>query len=428
MVRIMNKITSLISAIFIFISCIAGSRTENTEFDDLENLAISAALSYRTLAWNGSIDTDTPEFAWNTAGWYAAYKANLELSDDAVLSGDQLKEIQSIILSGKTAAAPPDTVNTKCMVNDGKIFWEFPEINEYFRSYLGVSSEVNCKKNGDSTFVVTIRDHLRFNAVEETVFNIGFNKENGGYSLSEFSRNEFYGLDFTPELLHDANLLSNLLPIYENITITEDYSNGFGVISHSVKTDNGYAFWLNGGSVGYYDEYSFCTEDNGKVSVMPAGTSPEWLDDYVANMMLPDNGEEFILLTCTQEEEIFFIDYGSSSTVYTVDRGTLALKKVESFDENDVSYYMAKFDYGKKITEPDTIAVWKKPLRTVTLNLLYSDGRTVRQSFTVPSDWEFDAAEYCRWGTVYMDKGCTKPYKYPGKGTNYTLYVRENAG
>lgn len=92
---------------------------------------------------------------------------------------------------------------------------------------------------------------------------------------------------------------------------------------------------------------------------MPADTSPEWLDDYVANMMLPGDGADFIRLTCTQEEEMFFIDYGSSSTVYTIDRGTLALKKVESFDENDVSYYTAKFDYGKKVTEPDTIAAWK---------------------------------------------------------------------
>ena len=110
MVRIMNRIISIISAISLFISSIAGCRTENTEFDDLEALAISAALSYRTLAWNGSIDTDTPEFAWNTAGWYAAYKANLEFSDDAVLSGDQLIKIQNVILNGKTAAAPPDTV------------------------------------------------------------------------------------------------------------------------------------------------------------------------------------------------------------------------------------------------------------------------------------------------------------------------------
>lgn len=57
----MDRITSIISAISIFISCIAGYRTENTEFDDLEALAISAALSYHTQAWNGSIDTDTPD-------------------------------------------------------------------------------------------------------------------------------------------------------------------------------------------------------------------------------------------------------------------------------------------------------------------------------------------------------------------------------
>ena len=236
MVKIMNRITSLISAISIFISCISGYRIENTEFDDLEALAISAALSYRTLAWNGSIDTDTPEFAWNTAGWYAAYKANLEFSDDAVLSGDQLKEIQNVILSGEAAAAPPDTVNTKCVVNDGKTCWEFPDIYEYFRSYLGVSSEVNCEKTGDSTFVVTIREHLRFNAVEEIVFSIGFNKENDGYALSDFSRSEFYDLDFTPELLHDANLLSNLLPIYENLTIIQTDS-GRSPIRSKLTTD-----------------------------------------------------------------------------------------------------------------------------------------------------------------------------------------------
>lgn len=64
----MNRITSIISAISIFISCISGYRIENTEFDDLEALAISAALSYRTLAWNGSIDTDTPDVRMEHGG------------------------------------------------------------------------------------------------------------------------------------------------------------------------------------------------------------------------------------------------------------------------------------------------------------------------------------------------------------------------
>lgn len=72
----MKKTVALIIMIALIISCFTGCGNKTAAFDDLENLAISAALSYRTLVWNGSMDTDTPEFAWNTAGWYAAYIAN----------------------------------------------------------------------------------------------------------------------------------------------------------------------------------------------------------------------------------------------------------------------------------------------------------------------------------------------------------------
>ena len=75
----MKKIAALIIMTAVIISCFTGCGGKTAGFDDLENLAISAALSYRTLVWNGSMDTDTSEFAWNTAGWYAAYIANLEL-------------------------------------------------------------------------------------------------------------------------------------------------------------------------------------------------------------------------------------------------------------------------------------------------------------------------------------------------------------
>lgn len=61
---------------------------------------------------------------------------------------------------------------------------------------------------------------------------------------------------------------------------------------------------------------------------------------------------DLIRLTCTEEEEIFYVDHGASSTVYTIDRGTLALKKIESFDEKDESYFTAKFSYGDKLPEP----------------------------------------------------------------------------
>ncbi len=425
----MKKIAALIIMTAVIISCFTGCGGKTAGFDDLENLAISAALSYRTLVWNGSMDTDTPEFAWNTAGWYAAYIANLELSDDAALSKDQLKDIQNVILPGEAVMTPPDDINAEAETRDGKTYWKFTEINDDLHSYLGVISEVNCEKAQNNSYVVTIRDHLRFDVVEETVFNIGFKEENDSYILSEFSRNEFIDLDFTTDMLYDANHLSNLFSIYDNLTITEDHSSGYGSFVYSRKTDNGYTLWTDDGSSGYYDEFRFYTSDNatGKVSVTPDGTSSDCLDDYIAITRLPDEGADLIRLTCTEEEEIFYVDYGFSSTVYTIDRGTLALKKTESFDENDESFFMAKFSYGDKLPEPDTIAAWKGPLRTVSLKLLYSDGETLGLSFTIPADWEFDVYEYCPWGTAYLDEGCTELYEYPGDGIDYTIYVCEGA-
>ena len=425
----MKKIAALIIMTAVIISCFTGCGGKTAGFDDLENLAISAALSYRTLVWNGSMDTDTPEFAWNTAGWYAAYIANLELSDDAALSEDQLKDIQNVILTGEAVMTPPDDINAEAETRDGKTYWKFTEINDDLHSYLGVISEVNCEKAQNNSYVVTIRDHLRFDVVEETVFNIGFKEENDSYILSEFSRNEFIDLDFTTDMLYDANHLSNLFSIYDNLTITEDRSSGYGSFVYSRKTDNGYTLWTDDGSSGYYDEFRFYTSDNatGKVSVTPDGTSSDCLDDYIAITRLPDEGADLIRLTCTEEEEIFYVDYGFSSTVYTIDRGTLALKKTESFDENDESFFMAKFSYGDKLPEPDTIAAWKGPLRTVSLKLLYSDGETLGHSYPIPADWEFDVYEYCPWGTAYLDEGCTELYEYPGDGIDYTIYVCEGA-
>lgn len=425
----MKKIAALIIMTAVIISCFTGCGGKTAGFDDLENLAISAALSYRTLVWNESMDTDTPEFAWNTAGWYAAYIANLELSDDAALSEDQLKDILNVILTGEAVMTPPDDINAEAETRDGKTYWKFTEINDDLHSYLGVISEVNCEKAQNNSYVVTIRDHLRFDVVEETVFNIGFKEENDSYILSEFSRNEFIDLDFTTDMLYDANHLSNLFSIYDNLTITEDHSNGYGSLVYSRKTDNGYTLWTDDGSSGYYDEFRFYTSDNatGKVSVTPDGTSSDCLDDYIAITRLPDEGADLIRLTCTEEEEIFYVDYGFSSTVYTIDRGTLALKKTESFDENDESFFTAKFSYGDKLPEPDTIAAWKGPLRTVSLKLLYSDGETLGLSFTIPADWEFDVYEYCPWGTAYLDEGCTELYEYPGDGIDYTIYVCEGA-
>lgn len=44
---------------------------------------------------------------------------------------------------------------------------------------------------------------------------------------------------------------------------------------------------------------------------------------------------------------------------------------------------------------PETVTAWQGDLRTITLN--------------------------------FLDEACTQPYEYPGDGTDYTIYVREEA-
>ena len=134
-----------------------------------------------------------------------------------------------------------------------------------------------------------------------SVFNVTFKEENDGYTLSEFSRNEFIDLDFTPDMLRAANHLSNLFSIYDNLTITEDYLSGYGSLIYSAKTDNGYALWMDDGSTGYYDEFQFNAGDDeaGRVSILPVDTSSDWLDDYVVTWLLPDEKTYLTRLTCT---------------------------------------------------------------------------------------------------------------------------------
>ena len=77
-----------------------GHGNGSARFDDLEGLAKAAALSYHTMAQKESVDIDSPEFAWNTVGWYAVHRAFQNFSEDAVLSVEQIQALQKVILTG----------------------------------------------------------------------------------------------------------------------------------------------------------------------------------------------------------------------------------------------------------------------------------------------------------------------------------------
>lgn len=227
---------------------------KTAQFDDLEGLAQAAALCYHTAP--AESDTGSPEFAWNTAGWYAAYKANVDFSEEAVLTADQVSAIQTIF-TGASTPKPPAGISAEQEERDGETCWVFPEIYEEFNSYLGVIGEIMCNSVGDTAFTVTIRDHLD-DETKDATFRVVFQQEKDGYNLAEFVRDgedtletstgtpaggAVSGQEITLESLQQANLLSNLFSQYDTVVYTEDYPRGFGAYTYIIETDTGYTLW-----------------------------------------------------------------------------------------------------------------------------------------------------------------------------------------
>lgn len=235
--------------------------------------------------------------------------------------------------------------------------------------------------------------------------------------------------EITLESLQQANLLSNLFSQYDSVVYTEDYPDGFGDGTYIIETDTGYALWHDNTMNGYYNEFIFSTDwdEPDRMTAWPIEIMPEWLDDFVGNTLLPTEDEELIFMESIGGETVFYIestDYDDVDIVYTVDSETLALKTIERINGNDESLSIITFHYGEEVELPETVTAWQGALRTVALHFL---DEAVTESYQIPANWEFAVGDYCPWSTTYLDEACTQPYEYPGDGTDYTIYVREEA-
>ena len=231
------------------------------------------------------------------------------------------------------------------------------------------------------------------------------------------------------ESLQQANLLSNLFAQYDSVVYTEDYPDGFGDTTYIVQTDTGYALWYDNTMNGYYNEFIFSTDMDtpDRMSAWPVEIMPDWLDDFVGDGFLPTEDDELIFLGSSGGETVFYIeaaDYDNVDIVYTVDSESHALKSIERINDNDESLSMITFHYGEEVELPETITAWQGALRTVTLHFL---DEAATESYQIPANWEFAVDDYCPWSTAYLDEACTLPYEYPGDGTDYAIYIREES-
>lgn len=271
------------------------------------------------------------------------------------------------------------------------------------------SGEINVTGNGDKS-----------SSVEESSPAEGESASTGGSTSHQ---------EITLESLQQANLLSNLFSQYDSVVYTEDYPDGFGNVTYIVETDTGYALWDENTMRGYYNEFIFSTDMDApdRMTAWPIEIMPDWLDDFVGDGLLPTEDDELIFQESGGGETVFYIedaDYDDVDIVYTVDSETLVLKTIERMNDNDESLSITTFHYGEEVELPERITAWQGELRTVTLHFL---DEAATESYQIPANWEFSVDDYCPWSAAYLDEACTLPYEYPGDGTDYTIYVREEA-
>ena len=414
--RFMTVLTAII------LLCFSGCSGKTEKFDDFEDLAKAAAMSYQTMKMYGSLDPSTPDFAWQTIGWYAAYKGRLNGLGGASITENRLKAIKQILLPGDTSLIPPDAVAVQRSERDGEVVWTFPDIDAFYDDYID-GCDVFSEKQSDLSFAVTLRTVLRFNVAEEMVFNIGYAKEKGRYRLSELEQSNFVDLDFTWELLSEANNLFQLLYQYGSVIIQEDYASGYGNCTYFLNVYDEILAWNSNSPKGNYKNFLFHADpEEDVVWVLPVDRPDLIIGSTISDWFIPDDGA-MIRLNCTESESIFFSTFGEVNTVFTVDRGTLALKRIETFDADDVSLYSFTFRYGEDLQPPADVSAWQGSLRKITLTELFEE-ESYSESWLLPQNWAIDVEEYGYDGEYFLDEKCKIPYEYPGNGLEYSVWIK----
>lgn len=252
------------------------------------------------------------------------------------------------------------------------------------------------------------------------------------------------GLDFVQE----ENRLGYLLDRYENLHIVTQFSDG---------TEEQSVCFLFGGqpawaTVEYSDTsrrmlygwlgplYFYC--EPGKVSgeldmqmyeSQESGNLDYMISSYIseeAQVEKVEDLDQYIKVTAANGDPK---DPEVTQDIYVLDKGTLRLIEAFYMDKDGVK--MAGQSIEPRWDENGLISnfltAWEET-RTVTFiyDKLLSNGKTTTKtvSVEVPATWEvlprYPEETYC-----YMERNLTRPYVYPGDGTeDYTVYVTNTAG
>ena len=271
------------------------------------------------------------------------------------------------------------------------------------------------------------------------------NTNNTNSAVSEEEMNLIGG---SLSFVREENRLEYLLDRYENIHIVTQFTDG--------AEDQSVCFLFDGqpawASVEYSETsrrvlsgwlgplYFYC--EPGKVSgeldmEMYKSQESDSLDYMISSYISEDaqvekveDLEPYLRVTAVNGDQK---DPEARRDVYILDKGTLRLVEVFYMNENGVSVGGHSIEPGwdENGLISNFLTAWEET-RTVTFvyDKLLSNGKTSTETVDVevPATWEvlprYPEETYC-----YMNRNLTKPYVYPGDGTeDYTVYVTNTAG
>lgn len=445
----MKKLPSLLLALcLVLIPGLSAFAEDDPGFAPaVEAQAFAVSMAYHEGGFLGSVTPLDPAFLWEASGWYAAWLYRTEGTD--LLTEDMLRDFQRS-LGVQNPPDAPDTPDIHILQSsDGARLYDFQGYKLRLDAKLGQTLSFSLDAPAPFEAAVSIREYFSAGASGERRCTLRFTLNRSADSAFRYSllnaEAEDPGpawdpaLDFTWDELIAANSLKNIFSLYDSVRIKNSVAS---VMPIWLFYRDGKLCILRTGENYVEGEYNGCwffvePGEDGVMRPRIAGFDAqcgdsEFCDNYVSNYLY---GAAIVDLDrvdgdFTRMHVTFMGDWLED---VTVDRGMLLLRETVSRADEETAPIVTGFFYGETPPEAKYLDSWKGPMRHITLHWEdWRDGgpRTRTETITVPADWEYLPWE-ARWDeyTIYMNEGYTRPYAYPGDGTeDYELYLTTAKG
>lgn len=445
----MKKLLSLLLAAALLLGVGASAfAEEDPDFvSAVEAQAFAVSMAYHEGGFFDDVTPQEPAFLWEACGWYAAWLYRTAGTD--LVTEDILRDFQRS-LGVQDPPSAPDTGNIRVLQSsDGARLYDFVSYKVRIDETLGQTLSFSLDASAPFDAVVTIWQYYSADASVERRYSLRFvrNRSAGTafrYSLAD-ARVENPGPVMDPALDFDwdgflaANSLKNIFSIYQSIHIQNNVE---GVMPIWLFYRDGKLCILRTSEDYIEGEYNGCwffvePGEDGIMRPRIAGFDEqcgdsEFRGNYVSNYLY---GAVIVNLDRVDGDFTrLHVDYlGDWHEDVALDRGLLLLRETSSRIDEESAPIVTDFIYDSTPPEAKYLDSWKGPLRKVTLvweNWANGEPQVTRETVEVPADWEYLPWE-ARWDeyTIYMNEGYTKPYIYPGDGTeDYTLYLTTAKG